>query len=361
MILKGFRVKNNMKFGVLTGDKRAEVAEHQIDKIASNEVLVHNKACNICTFDYQQWLGFRPQQKYPMAWGHENSGIVVEVGSEVKNLKVGDHVVENIYRPCLECSPCRRGLPMKMCEASLNVQAMEIKNKYGYYGLYGCAQYKASLPKYLIKVNDDLPFEEAGFCEPLATVISGIDRLKINAGENILVIGAGTMGLLNAQVARYYGAKVIISEMFEKKRNTAKAMGFEKLLDPMETDFENKIKDFTQNQGPDAIIVAVGATKAYEQAFSVAPVLCRILLFAANFPAPAWNITPNLVHYKLWEIIGAYGSTLKAYQRSAELLSSRELQIDPLIEARFPLSDIQKAFEKASTPGNFRVSLIIPD
>ena len=138
-------------------------------------------------------------------------------------------------------------------------------------------------------------------------------------------------------------------------------MGFDKLLDPMEADFENKIKDFTNNQGPNAIIIAVGANKAYEQAFTVAPVLCRILLFAANFPAPEWNITPNLVHYKLWEIIGAYGATLKDYQKSADLLSSRELQIDPLIEARFPLSDIQKAFEKASTPGNFRVSLIIPD
>jgi L-iditol 2-dehydrogenase len=207
----------------------------------------------------------------------------------------------------------------------------------------------------------DLPFEEAGFCEPLATVISGIDRLQINGGENILVIGAGTMGLLNAQIARYNGAKVIISEPFEKKRNTAKAMGFEKVLDPTEGDFENEIKDYTKNQGPDAIIIAVGNTKAYEQAFNIAPILCRLLIFAASFPAPEWDITPNLVHYKLWEIIGAYGSTLQAYQRSADLLSSGELTIDPLIEARFPLSDIQKAFEKASTPGNFRVSITIPD
>ena len=354
-------MKKNMKFGVLVDDKKAEVHEHEIYQIAPNEVLVHNKACNICTFDYQQWQGFRPQQKYPMAWGHENSGIVAEVGSEVRNFKVGDHVVENIYRPCLECDNCRKGLPMKMCEANLSAYVMKVKDKYGYYGMYGCGQYKVVLPKYLIKVSKDLPFEEAGFCEPLATVISGIHRLRIKGGENILVVGAGTMGLLNAQVARYYGAKVIISELLEKKRNTAKKIGFEKVLDPLKEDFEKILREVTNGQGPDAIIVAVGATKAYEQVFHIAPVQCRILIFAACFPEPEWDITPNSVHYKLWEIIGAYGSTLKAYQESADLLSSRELKISPLIEQKFALCDIQEAFKKASTPGNFRVSIIIPD
>ena len=354
-------MKKTMKLGVLAGDKQAIVAEHEVAGIEPNEVLIHNKACNICTFDYQQWQGYRPQQKYPMAWGHENSGVVVEVGREVTNFKVGDRVVENIYRPCLECSACRKGLPMKMCEASDNAKVMNEKNQFGYYGPYGCAQYKAVLPKYLIKVNDNVPYEEAGFCEPLATVISGMDSLHVQGGENLLVIGAGTMGLLNAQMARYYGAKVIISEPLEKKRNTASVMGFDQVLDPTQADFENKIKKITNNQGPDSIIMAVGATRAYEQAFAIAPPQCRILLFAASFPEPQWAITPNLVHYKLWVIIGAYGSTLKAYQKSADLLSSRALQIEPLIEAKYPLSDIQNAFEKAATPGNYRVSITIPD
>jgi len=354
-------MNNSMKFGVLTGDRKAEIHEHEVFKIKPNEVLIHNKTCNICTADYQQWQGFRTHQKYPMAWGHENSGIVADVGSEVKDFKSGDHVVENIYHPCLECSVCRKGLPMNMCEANLIAHVMKEKNQHGYFGPYGCSQYKTVLSRDLIKINKKLPFEEAGFCEPLATVISGIERLRINAGEKILVVGAGTMGLLNAQVARYYGAKVIISELLEKKRNIAKVLGFEKVIDPTKGDFEDIVKDYTENQGPDAIIVAVGATEAYKQAFSVAPMLCRILIFAACFPPPDWDITPNLVHYQLWEIIGAYGSSLKAYQKSADLLSSGELKIEPLIEERYPLHDIQKAFEKASTPGNFRVSLIIPD
>ena len=75
-------------------------------------------------------------------------------------------------------------------------------------------------------------------------MISGIDRLRINAGENILVVGAGTMGLLNAQVARYYGANVIISELIEKKRNIAKTLGFQKVIDPTHGDFEDIIKDY---------------------------------------------------------------------------------------------------------------------
>ena len=70
----------------------------------SDEILIKNKACNICTHDYQQWQGFRSHQPFPNAWGHENAGIVMEVGDRVKNIKVGDHVVENVYIPCLKSS-----------------------------------------------------------------------------------------------------------------------------------------------------------------------------------------------------------------------------------------------------------------
>jgi L-iditol 2-dehydrogenase len=353
-------MKGNMKFGVIVGKKRAEVHEHEIPQLEeSDEVLINNKACNICTYDYQQWQGFRSHQPIPTVWGHENAGIVVEIGERVKNIKVGDHIVENIYRPCLECSNCRKGINMNLCE--IQDSHYKGKDKYGYYGPYGCAQYKVVPSKHIFKISKDLPFEEAGFCEPLATVLSGIHRLRIKGGENILVVGAGTMGLLNAQVARYYGAKVIVSELLEKKRNTAKEIGFKKVLDPLKEDFEKTLKEITNGQGPDAMIVAVGATKAYKQVFNIAPIQCRILIFAASFPEPEWDITPNLVHYKLWEIIGAYGSTLKAYQESADLLNRRELKISPLIERKFPLCDIQEAFKKASTPGNFRVSIIIPD
>ena len=189
-----------MKFGVIVSKEKAEVHEHELFLIKENEVLIKNKACNICTTDYQQWAGLRPHQAVPMAFGHENSGIIDKVGNEVENFKEGDHVVANIYQPCLECSNCRLGKNSIYCKnPSSN---MTTKDKYGYYGFYGCGEYQVFKSKHIFKVSKDLPFENAGFCEPLATAIHGLQKIRIEPGQNVLVIGAGTMGVLNSQVAR---------------------------------------------------------------------------------------------------------------------------------------------------------------
>jgi len=351
-----------MKFGVLVDDKKAEVHQKNIPSIKIDEILINNKACNICTTDYQQWLGDRPQQHYPMAFGHENSGVVVEVGSDVKNCKIGDHVVINIYGPCLECSNCSKGENSIYCKNSLENKVLEFPDENSMYGLYGCGEYQVAKSKHVFIVRNDLPFEEAGFVEPLATVIHGIHRLGVKKAEKVLVIGAGTMGLLNAQVARYYGADVIVSELFENKLKTAEKLGFSKIINPNKDNVEEKIKEFLgEGEKIDVIIIAVGATSAYNQAIKIAPKGCRFLIFAAGYPAPGWTLEPNMVHYNLWEIIGTYGCSTKDYEEAAALLSKRNINTEPLIEEKYHLKDIQKAFEKAATPGTYRTAIIISE
>ena len=351
-------MNNTMKFGVLTGIKKAEVHEGKTPKIKQpDEVLVNNKTCNICTTDYQQWLGLRPHQAFPMAFGHENCGVVVEVGSEVKNVKVGDHVGFGVIG-CGVCENCRKGKNVNLCK--YRVSLSKIKDKYGYYGVRGAAQYKVAKSREVFKLADDLACEEGGFLEPLATVLQGIAKLQLTVGEKVLVIGAGTMGLLNAQVARLYGADVIVSEVIDKKINTAKLLGFKKVLNASQSDYMESVKKLSGG-GPDAIIIAVGASKAYEQAFKIAPKGCRFLIFAAGYPPPKWSIEPNAIHYNLWEILGTYGARLEDFQLASELLSDRRINVKPLIEAKFKLSDIQKAFEKAATLGSYRVSIIISE
>ncbi len=350
-------MKGTTRFGVLVADRKAEVHSHAIPEVGPDEVLVNNKACNICTFDYQQWLGDRPQQPYPQAFGHEDAGVIVKVGSAVDTLKVGDHVVSNTYFPCLQCRSCLLGTNMRLCEQSGD--KTHTKNEFGYYGPYGCAEYKVLKSKHVLKIDSSVSFEDASFTEPIATTVYGLRKMGLNANDKVLVIGAGSMGLLNAQLARYYGTDVIVSELMEKKLATARKMGFEKLINPTEGNFEEQVQEYTNGKGPDAIIVAVGATKAYEQAFAVAPDGCRFLIFAANFPAPEWNIDPNLVHYRLWEIYGTVGAALSDYQRAVDILASGELDLANLVEARYPLAEVQKAFEHAATVGSYRVNVKI--
>lgn len=346
------------RFGVIVSDRVAEVHERAIPSIGPSEVLIENRSCNLCTTDYQQWMGLRPQQPTPMAFGHENSGVVVEIGSEVKNVKVGDHAVFNTYRPCMECADCRKGRNSILCKFRVSVRERKI-DSYGYYGNYGCAKHQIGKSKHVHKVDENLAFEHAGFSEPLATVIYGMKKLRVKTGEKLLVIGAGTMGNLNAQAARYFGADVSISDVSEKKLKTAQGLGFKNILNAKDPDYIEKAKACTNGAGFDAIVIAVGATQAYQHALEAVAVDGRLLIFAAGYPPPTWNTDPNTVHYKLWEIIGTFGCGPAEFQMSVDLLNNKTIDVSPLIEDRIPLDDIQGAFEKASTPDNYRVAVMI--
>jgi L-iditol 2-dehydrogenase len=345
----------SMKFAVIVSERQAEIHERPRFALNPNQVLIQNKTCNICTTDYQQWMGLRKHQLNPKAFGHENAGIVVERGKDVSNVKVGDHVVQISYGPCLECRNCRRGKPTFCCEYALGKKFNNQKDDCGYYGSYGCGEYQTAFSKYVFRIGDDLAFEHGGFVEPLASVLYGLKCLRVQAGQSVLVIGAGTMGVLNAQVARYFGADVVISELSKKKLSTVKRLGFEKTVNPADVDFDDRVIEYTGGEGPDAVIIAVGLTAAYNQAIGVAPMGCRFLIYAAGYPPPAWNLHPNDVHYKLWQIIGTYGSTLADWQESAQLLSKGAIDVSPLIEKRYALANIQRAFEHAATPGSYRV------
>jgi L-iditol 2-dehydrogenase len=353
----GFMTENT-KFGVIVSERVAEVHEHDIPSIRSTEVRIENKSCNICTTDYQQWMGLRPHQPTPMAFGHENSGIVVEVGNEVKNVKVGDHAVFNTYHPCMECEDCRKGRNSILCNFRKNTSDREA-DAHGYFGNYGCSTYQIGKSKHIYKVSNELPFEYAGFAEPLSTVIHGMKKLRVKTGEKLLVIGAGTMGNLNAQVARYFGADVTLSDISEKKLKTAYGLGFENTVNARDADYIEKANVFTEGAGFDTIIIAVGVTEAYNQAIEMVAIDGKLLIFAAGYPKPEWNIDPNTVHYKLWEIIGTFGCGAADYQEAVRLLSDKTIDVSPLIEERVSLAEIQRAFEKASTPDNYRVAVMI--
>ena len=345
-----------MKFGIIAGDHQAEISEHAVPEINDNQVLVMNKACNICTSDYQQWLGLRPHQKTPMAFGHENAGIIRSIGKNVTNVQVGDRVVTNIYGPCMECENCRKNMNSMLC---LHSDLPVNMDEFGYYGPYGCSEYKVVNSKLVYKVSGDLPFEQMAFCEPLATVVHGIERLDIKPAQKLLVVGAGTMGMLNASLARFYGADVIISDVSPAKLENAKAMGFDMMINPAEEDYADRVSELTDGTGVDAVIIAVGVSSAYKQALDISKMCGKLLIFAAGYPEPEWELSPNLVHYKLLNVIGTYGCSPSDFQYACELLGNGKINVERLIQARYALDDVQKAFEAATGKDAFRVSMML--
>lgn len=345
-----------MRLAIITGKGKAEIHQHAIPEVGDCQVLVKNKVCNICTSDYQQWLGLRPHQKTPMAFGHENAGIVWQVGKKVKNVQVGDAVVTNVYGPCMECENCRKNMNSLLC---LHSDLPVNRNEFGYYGPYGCSEYKLVDSRLVYKINKDIPFEHMAFCEPLATVVYGIKQLDLQPMKRVLVIGAGTMGLLNASLARLFGADVIISDISQKKLEHAKLMGFTKLVNPSTEDYLDRVDALTGGLGVETVIIAAGTSSAYKQATDLSQMGGELLLFAAGYPEPDWDLSPNLIHYKLMKVIGAYGCRPADFQEACDLLGSGEINVEKLVQASYPLAEIQKAFEEAVTEDSYRVSVLL--
>ena len=341
------------KFGYLASAKHAEVGTRELPELKENEVLVKQLTCNICTTDYQHWMGLREHQGYPMAGGHEGSGIVEAVGSAVTKVKVGDHVAVQ-YDGCGLCPACREGR-ITDCE---NKPEGRQKSADGYLGDFGFADYNIRKESVLVVMNPDLDPAEAGYLEPVATVCKGIVKLRLQPQEICVVIGAGTMGLVNAQVARAQGARVIVSEIMPKKIETAKSMGFE-VIDCNKVDPVEEAKRLSGGEGVDCVIVAVGSTNANKQAVEMLKQLNgRVLLFAAGYPVPDLPFDSNLIHYRRIELIGTFGADLADFAQAAKLLNTRAIDVSKIVEPkRFPLDEYQAAMEAASTPGMYRVAV----
>ncbi|MBD1383493.1 zinc-dependent alcohol dehydrogenase [Metabacillus arenae] len=348
-------IPTKFKFGVLTEKGHAEVRESELHELKPDELLVKQEACNICTTDYQQWLGLREHQGYPMAGGHEGSGIVIAKGDKVGNFEIGDRV-SILYDYCGICDNCKAGM-ITICQ---NKKLFGKNYHDEYFGIFGFSNYFIRNAKSFVKMNVELSPSEAGFVEPLGSVLHGLRKIRLQGGfDTVVVIGGGTMGLLNAAAARAMGARVIVSGRGEKKLEIGRKMGFE-MIDAGNCYPIIEVKKLTNGRGADAVIVSAGTTIANQQALEMAKGQHgRILFYAAGFPLPELNVDSNVIHYKNLELIGTFGSTLEDFNNAGRMLSERRIDVSYLIEEKVPLSNIQEAFKKASTKGNFRISVML--
>ena len=344
-----------MKFKILVMEEIGQLAlrEAEIPKPGKGQVLVKIENCNICTTDWQNWNGMRGKsnKSFPYAPGHEAAGTIEEIGEGVYGFNVGDHIAVG-YTGCGYCEECRVG-NTKACKTPKEKTTID-----GVSGGFGMSQYMLINKNQVFEMNPDLPFEEAGYLEPVSTAVHGIRKLDPKPGDYLLVIGAGNMGLVNAQVAKAFGCNVFVSEVDEKRIALSKSMGFS-VMNPATDNIVDFAKEFTKGHGVDHVVVAVGNTKATDQAFEVVRKGGKVLLFAAGYPSPELNLDVNKIHYGNWHIIGTGGANVGDYQLASQYLSDGTVVTKNLISYKIPLEDYNQAFELAATPGNYRVSLVM--
>ena len=232
---------DKIHFGVIVKGHVAEMHEMPFPEVGPTDIVVKLVANNICTTDYQQWLGLRDHQGFPMASGHECAGNIVAMGDEVyDNFKIGMQVA-TMHPFCGMCDSCRQGHTGDCQNVPHGGPGPD-----GYYGGFKrFADYVVMDQKLIVPINNDIPAAEAGFLEPVSTVVQGIHKVGVKPMQDVVVIGGGTMGLVNAQVAKAFGARVIVSDISQKKikpQKGKKVLENKKLAKPSQLKNRNKIK-----------------------------------------------------------------------------------------------------------------------
>ncbi len=341
-----------VRTAVLRDVERAEVFERELKELGPHEVLVKVAANNICTSEYGAFNGVR-KRPLPLVFGHEWAGTVTEVGAEVVSLTAGDYVASGYYYdPYSE--PSREGRTSE-CP---RLASADHSNPDGFFGNAGCAEYVVSSEVACYKIDEGIDPSVAALLEPLGTCCAGFRRFGVGYGETVVVIGAGTMGILNALVAKAHGCRVLITEMLPKKLECARKLGLE-AIDVSVCDPVERVRELTDGKGADGVIIAVGASGAYAQALEMAKEKrAHLLIFAAGYPAPTWTLDPNTVHYRRMVIVGSYGADACDFREAAVLINMGAADFPLLVEERLPLDDVQQAFEVACKPGMYRVSVM---
>jgi threonine dehydrogenase-like Zn-dependent dehydrogenase len=190
-----------------------------------------------------------------------------------------------------------------------------------------------------------MPYEVAAMAEPVACCVHGIDRAGIRSGDVVLLLGAGTIGLVLLQLVRLQGAAVtIVSEPNAGKRDLAERLGATTAVDPVSEDFEQAVKAATGGTRPDVVIECVGSAATAQQAFDLVGEGGRVLLFGVAPEEVQITISPYRVYREEIAITGSFTNPF-AQSRALALLASGRLRVNDLISHRLPLADVSRGIE----------------
>jgi threonine dehydrogenase-like Zn-dependent dehydrogenase len=336
-----------MLAGVLVAPLSLELRSFAVPRPGPGEVLVRVKATALCTWEQRTYQGIQAI-KTPFVGGHETAGLVAEVGTGVKLLEPGDRVTLGPVA-CDECYSCRRGLPAR-CEQFIARFVLDDT-----WGPWGLAEYKLVPARAAFKIPHELSFEEAALAEPVSCVVHGVRALQPELADDVVVIGAGPMGLLNALVLKARGARVIVCELDPARRAKAGQLAADVVLDPSVGDVVEAVKELTDGRGADAVIAAVGSARVDDLAFNMVGKAGKVVLFASAHPSAPLGVDHNLIHKNEVDVLGVEGKSVDDFRIAVKLLRERLIDVRPLIDALVPLSQLDDAFERAVRPDTYRI------
>jgi D-arabinitol dehydrogenase (NADP+) len=318
-----------MKAAVLEGVRSIAVRRDvQPPSIGPNDVLVQSRACGICGTDVHIWEGeFFPT--FPLIPGHELAGEIVEIGPAVTELRVGDKVMVD---PTVTCEQCHFCMTQRQNHC-LAWNAVGVTRNGGFAEL-------VSVPAKNCYRFDRVSFSEAAFTEPLACVVFGQDRARIDLGSEVLVLGAGPIGQLHVQASRANGASsVTVVDKVESKLALASKHGAANVV-VADNAMGDKLKKIAR-WGFDVVIEATGNPAAVQAAIPFVKNGGKLLVFGVCSPNDTITISPFEIYRRDLEIIGSF-AIRRTYDRAFKLMEAGVIDVKDLVARKLPLEELEE-------------------
>ena len=330
------------------GSDCVEIRDVPEPKPETGELKIRVHAAGICGTDIHIVKDEYPSN-FPIIMGHEYSGIVEEVGANVREFKLGDRVVSlTAVVTCGHCSYCYGGLLM-LCEKRLSIGS----------GVNGAMAEYVIVPSNLaFKIPDEVSLDEAALCEPLACVVrSVIERATVKAGDFVLVSGPGTMGLLTMQVAIASGGRVVVTgaSVDKERLQLAAELGAAATIVVNEEDAQAITAEITNGYGFDVAFECAGVAPSADTCLKLLKktgLYVQVGLFGQKI-----EFDFDLALKKEILMTNSFASERTSWERALRLLSFKQVNVKPLISAKLPLEDWKRGFEMAIKKEGYKILL----
>jgi L-iditol 2-dehydrogenase len=322
------------------GPRDLRIQEVPIPVINQDELLVKVSFAGVCGTDNRIYQGTK-KITGPRIIGHEFSGVISEIGKNVQDFSIGNHVTVYPMISCGECYTCKSG------RKNICVNRTTIG-----YEIDGCFAQYVKIPKEAIqmgnvlKVSASLDEKVVAITEPIAAALNGIKRANIQKGDTVVIIGAGPIGLFHVQLAKLREpGQLIVVEPDQEKREIAMQLGATVTINPFEEKPESRLKELTNGNGADVVIIDVGIPKLIEESIEYVKKGGTYVIFAGCPHGTKISIDPNLIHYKEINLTGSSASTPEIHREVLALVESGQIDVSQLISEVVPLDDWERTLE----------------
>lgn len=342
-----------MKAAVYCGIDHIEIQEVPLPEVDDESALVKVHACAVCGSDLRTFHHGNKRVKPGTIMGHEISGEIVAVGKNVTSLKVGDRVALGGDVPCGQCYFCKKGIGNN-CQDNFAL---------GHQFPGGFAEYLL-LNRMTIaygpvtKLPDHVCYEDGALAEPLACVLNGLDLSPVHLNDTVVVIGAGPIGLMIAQVAKEMGAsKVIVVNRSRHRLEIAKKLGVgDVYVCAGEEDAVQRVMEETDHLGANVVFTANSSPASQGDALRMAVNRARVNFFGGLAKdLGAVSIDTNIIHYRELLVTGSHGAMPHQHAAAVDMIASGRIDISKFRTQEFALENILEAFQAAEDHNGLRV------